>query len=437
MATIKTNYIHLSIIWFLFTSTAPFEFYAIIPHHPYKYLTIILGVLMFSFMVRDNYKIPIDVVVIILVVQAAYSLLTIFMHYLTIPFFSIEEGVIYAKLFIQLVVILLCYVYIQNNGLMKPMLTSYLYVMASMVLLATVAFALGILVDLKPVSSTVIPDHRPISNYIFSFSPGSASEFAGGSVIRVAGYFDEPGTFAFYITIALLLNKLTLRSKRLQWVYVLGGACTLSLAFFISLFLYFLIFSIVERKTHVTGLLIGSIFVLGVGVTQFRDESALGKIIYELTLHRIQVNDTDDGKLIEGDNRSLNLPYSIAAFMDAPIIGQGKGAHSSSRSEYAGKLCCNPMHPLATEGLLGTAIFFSLIIYGGLLALIRKPFDPVAVGVWIILIANLAQRPGFHAGSFGYFVFIFLLEATVWHKRVLYSQRQSTLSAVPQSTNTG
>ncbi|MDA9285244.1 hypothetical protein N9P94_00165 [Pseudomonadales bacterium] len=427
----------MSIIWLLFTSTAPFEFYALIPHHPYKYLTILLGVVMFSFMVRDNYKIPIDVVVIILVVQAVYSLLTIFLHYLTIPVFSIEEGVIYVNLFIQLVVIVLCYVYIQNNGLMKQMLVSYLYLMAVMALLATVVFALGILVELEPVSFTVIPDHRPISNYIFSFSPGAASEFAGGRVIRVAGYFDEPGTFAFYITIALLLNKLTLRSKRLQWVYVLCGACTLSLAFFISLFLYFLIFSIVERKTHITGLLIGAIFVLVIGITQFRDESALGKVIYDLTLHRMQLNDSDDDKLIEGDNRSLNVSYAIAAFMDAPIIGQGKGAHSSSGGEYEGKICCNPMHPLATEGILGTVIFFSLIIYGAFLACFRRPFDPVAVGVWIIVFANLAQRPGFHAGSFGYFVFIFLLEATIWHKRVLYSRlRSSSLSKVPQISNT-
>ena len=412
---------HLILVWILFTSVAPFEFYALIPNHPYKYLAAFVLAIMLIVMLLKKLTITIDLVVWIIIVQMLYSLITIFIHANSgVEFNFNEDCIIYINLFIQLLAVLIVYLYVVSQGLMRKLAISFICIMAIMSILGAIVFSLGLFANLKPFSSTLIPDHREILNYIFSFAPSEAvANFGSGSFIRVSGYFDEPGSFAFYLIFALLVNKLYDYSKNIERVIVVGGIFTLSLAFYISIFLYYLYFSIIEKKFHVMAGCVAVLSIVIISVTALKDDSDLGASLYELTVYRIQPTERVDSKLIAGDNRSENLVYAWSAFTKAPFFGHGKNAHSSPNGEFFGKLCCNPMHPFATEGIIGTLIYFLIFIYIIFSIFTKRPFDLVSLGIFIILIANMLQRPGFQNGAFGYFIFIFILDAINWHKKQL------------------
>jgi hypothetical protein len=426
----KLDNMYLTLVWILFTSTAPFEFYALIPHHPYKYLAAFVLAIMLMIMLLKKLTISIDFVVWTIVLQILYSLMTIFIHANSgVEFNFDEDGVIYINLFIQLLAVLIVYLYIVSQGLMRKLAISFIWVMAIMSIFGGIVFFLGLLANLSPFSSTLIPDHREILNYIFSFAPSEAVvNYGSGSLIRVSGYFDEPGSFALYLTFALLVNKLYGYSKNIERVIVIGGICTLSLAFYISLFFYYLYFSIIEKQFRVMVVIPTVLSIAIISITALKDDSDLGRSLYGLTVFRIQPADMDDGKLIAGDNRSENLVYAWSAFNKAPFFGHGKNAHSNPNGEFFGKLCCNPMHPFATEGIIGTVIYFFVFIYIFFYIFAKRPFDWVSLGAFIILMLNMAQRPGFHHGAFGYFLFIFILEAIKWHKKQLV---QKTMNRNP------
>ena len=97
---------HLILVWILFTSVAPFEFYALIPNHPYKYLAAFVLAIMLIVMLLKKLTITIDLVVWIIIVQMLYSLITIFIHANSgVEFNFNEDGIIYINLFIQLLTV--------------------------------------------------------------------------------------------------------------------------------------------------------------------------------------------------------------------------------------------------------------------------------------------------------------------------------------------
>jgi hypothetical protein len=252
-------------------------------------------------------------------------------------------------------------------------------------------------------------------------------EDIASSIVRSSGYFDEPGSFAFYITVALLLNKLYGFSKTAEKFLIIFGFCTLSLGFIVSVFCYSIIFGVLEKRLRFVSILIGLVLSLVVAINFFKDENPFFKQLYELTMYRLQSEDAGDGKIINGDNRSENLYYSFEAFLNAPLFGQGMNAHVNTKNEFYGKLCCNPLHPLATDGIIGSLIYFSVFLSWGIYIFRYGRVDYIAAGAWLLIFINLLQRPGFLAGPFGYFVYIFLFEATKWRKAKLKPNAQLTL----------
>ena len=409
----------LILIWILFTSTSPFQFYAMVPHHPYKLLTFFVVVSMLTLMIRDRRGLfsnnSNNIIYYIILIQSVYSFLAIFIHSFSLDIFLIENGLVYLNLFIQLIVVLFSFAFICSYGLIHKLAVSMIPVMVIMAGFSAVIFFLGLIINLQPFSFTALSDHRDINNYILGFS-SSVSEYSFGSVIRSSGYFDEPGTLAFYIVIAMLLNKMYGYSKIAEYFLIAFGLCTVSLAFYISLILYYFIFGIIERRLRVVLWLVVIVLTLSLTIFEFSNKSELGRVVYELTVHRIMPPDESENKLFKGDNRSENFEYAKQAFFQSPFFGQGMLAHSSEKNEFFGKLCCNPLHPFASDGFVGTLVFFLIYIYWGFYILNKRPFDYISAGSWFIIFVNMLQRPGATGGTFGYFVFIFLLEASRWRK---------------------
>lgn len=406
---------YVILVWILFTSTAPFQFYAMVPYHPYKLLALFVAVVMLLVILRGGIKKSNNIIFYIIIFQAFYSIFSIYIHVASLDNFSIEDGYIYINLFIQLIVVFICFAFINNLSLVHKVAVSLIPAMIVMAAFGMINLLLGVLVNIQPFSFTAIPDHRDIGNYILTFS-SSVSDLGFASIIRSAGYFDEPGTFAYYITVTLLINKMYGGSKLAERMLIGFGLCTMSLAFFISVILYYFIFGILEGRVKVViclAVIVGSLFA---AIVEYRDKSEIGRVVYELTVYRVLADDVSDDRLFHGDNRSDNFTHAKQAFMQAPFFGHGMSAHTNEKSEFFGKLCCNPLHPFATEGLVGTFVFFLVFIYWGIYILKKKPFDYISAGAWIIIFANMLQRPGAMGGTFGYLIFIFLLEASRWRK---------------------
>lgn len=399
-------------IWILFTSTSPFEFFAIIPYHPYKLVPLIFIIIYSIYLIKNKLKIKIDSIIIILIIQIVYSAIAPIIHSFSLENFIVYDGEIYLRLILHLIVILITYFFVKQTISFKKLSYSYVLVMTLMAFLGFITVVAVVLFDIQPISYTNIPNHRDISNFIFSFSTGYYESDGAINIIRSSGYFDEPGTFAFYLIVALILNKIYGFSTFLEKCLIFFGFSTLSLAFIISLFFYYFLFGIFERKFKriIWMFIISSIFFLVIDNT--KDDYPLVKSLYNLTIYRMTVDNTGSGKLIAGDNRSDYLFHSIKAFKSAPLFGYGMHAHTKDKHGFKGKLCCNPFHPLASEGIVGTMIYFSLFILWLYIIFNKKNIDWISFAAWCLILINFLQRPGFSNGPFGYFVFIMLFQAT-------------------------
>lgn len=412
--------IFLVMVWILFTSVEPFQFYAIVPYHPYKILVFFVAFVFLFILLSRNVKLNFDIPICIIILHLFYTLLAIGIHLVSLHNFSPDDAVIYINLFLQLVVILITYLFVVKTISIHMLAISMIRIMMLMAILGMLSLFLIYFFNFQPVSYTIRPGVRDISNFIITFATGiQDNNFA--SIVRSSGYFDEPGTFAYFLTVALLLNKLYGYSKKAERYLIIFGFCTLSLAFMITLFLYLIVFGVIEKRYKFIAIFIGVISSFVVLINIYKEENEFGKQVYELTMYRLQSDGTDD-KLINGDNRSENLSYAYQAFLKAPLFGHGMNAHVNEKNEFYGKLCCNPLHPIATDGIIGTLVYFLLFIVWGFYIVKGSRIDFLSAGAWFIILVNLIQRPGFLAGPFGYFVFIFLFEATKWRKMQLQQQ---------------
>jgi hypothetical protein len=425
----KTELFSVFLVWFLFTSVSPFEFYAIIPYHPYKIIPLITVLVFGIYFYKNKTIIKNDSIIIIISIQIIYSVLAPFIHHFSLENFKIPDGEIYIKLVIHLLVILFTYIFVKSSISFRKLSYTFVFILSVMAILGFFTLIAIAVFDLKPFSYTVISDHRPISNFITMFRTGnSLNEDGTINILRSSGYFDEPGTFAFYLVVALVLNKLYGFSKTFEKILIIFGMCTLSLAYMISLVFYFIFYGLYERKFKriifvFTLTFVSLIYIHNIGSAsrydlELRENNQITFALYSFTTYRLETDNTKNGAMFNGDNRSENMKYSLEAFKTAPLFGLGASAHTKDRHGFAQKLCCNPFHPLATEGLVGFSIYFILFFLWGFNCFKGKSFDTMSFIGWSIIFINLLQRPGFSSGPFGYFAYILLFQATNWRKSI-------------------
>lgn len=404
---------HLLLLWVMFTATAPFAFFEMIPGHPYKLLVVVgIAIMIVMFMWRLKVKLGDPILLTIILAQAVYCLIAAYLHELF--FLGMDYG--YVSLSVQFTVVAIVYLYIITFFSIHEVAKSAIYVIAIMGVMGAIAFILGISGLIGPLTSLGIVGDRTVYNFFLTYSP-AALYLSGHVIIRVAGFFTEPGVFAFYITFALLTNKLYDYSKRLEWVLIVTGIFTLSIAFFFILICYCFVY---YRRQMLKRLPLLIIFILAIGVfaasewVGSAEEDGMGWSVFKLTIGRLASSDKDSGRIIEGDNRSDLMALSWNAFIDSPLIGHGESGTINSASKYYGAhLGANSFAPLAVHGIIGVSILFLAYFYWGYLIFIYPcKRDPEAIGAWFILTLNLLPKPQVYGGLYGYFAIIFLIEAT-------------------------
>jgi hypothetical protein len=396
----------------MFTATAPFVFFAMIAGHPSKLIILVGLALMFvMFICRQRVKIQNPVFLWILSIQAAYCLLAVFLQGLN---FGIDLR--YINLSLQFVSVAIVYIYISSYSSIHLVGKSSIFMMSLMGGMGAVAFFLGITGLVGPLTSIQTIGDRTVYSFLLTYSP-AAIHFSGAVLMRVAGFFAEPGDFAFYLVLALLLNKLYAGSRKIEWLLIFSGLFTLSVTFYISIFLYLslyyrrLIFK--PRPLLAICIFLMALFAANAWVSS-NENDEFGGAASKLLFGRFLSDDGDSEKIIKGDNRSDLISISLSAFMDSPFIGHGESVNENSASKYHdAHLGANLFAPLAVHGIIGAPILFLAYLYWTFLVFRRyDKLDSVNVVAWIIFTVNLIPKPQIYSGLYGYFVIIFLIEAT-------------------------
>lgn len=241
-------------------------------------------------------------------------------------------------------------------------------------LMAIPGFFLTIFGLLHPVSTFIEQDGH-YGQFFLLYTTNSTWD----GMQRVAGFFDEPGAFAFWGIVALLLNKLFINNNKVEMSLIVGLITTLSMAYFIQIAVYFFLF----YKNHLSKLLFTVVAFLSIllALAQFSsemDHAIFGRFVY----------DRETGTL-QGDNRSESMYSCIKQWQTSPIFGIGAKnliAKSQTGDFFAG---ANPLTFLASDGIIGFVILHLPLLYLFKLGRRRNKYKYAA----LVLLIGILQRP--------------------------------------------
>lgn len=251
--------------------------------------------------------------------------------------------------------------------------------------LGGIAFILFFVGALQPLIEFRLPDLRP--SYFFGLTCSNAIT---GNVMRPAGFFDEPGALAFWGVYTLVINKLTINDKRIELALIIGLMFTLSMAYYITIALYTILFYTNSLKKIFYVVI--AISFLAFIVKQMDSNS----VLYQKTLGRFELNSS--GQLVY-NNRDKMMEVAKDIWLQNLWMGAG-GQKITESGEYSAD---NPYETLATDGIIGT-----VFIYLPFLWLLITCKDKNVRKAILLLAVGYLQRP-FHNNQMHFFyAYLFL-----------------------------
>ncbi len=369
--------------WFTLANFQPFTFTQL-SFHPGPIIFLIFGMIMVMDLVSSN-KLRIDPTVGVTIYSIlAFQLILLYIH----------DDMTYVSYFIGFGVSCVAFLYGYTFLGIRKMAEQFVSIMTVMLFLSTVAFILAFLGVLEPLSEHFNRDGRIAYNYIFTFTNSQLS-LPHGIIMRPAGYFDEPGTLAFFSFYAVMINEIYLKKKNKTLQLVLLTIPTMSMAFFILIFGYIsykLIFSLKGILLLITVTIMFSF--LG---TYMRNNqtSPASVILYRKTFGRFE-KDKTTGE-IQGDNRSELMELSKETFLKNPYWGVGR--RDSNKNGFMG---ANGIFPFARDGIVGGLLYYSpyliLWIFYCFNTLKQYKFNHKEFVLFILLGINYLQRPNLADG---------------------------------------
>lgn len=216
-----------------------------------------------------------------------------------------------------------------------------------------------------------------------------------GIIPRIAGYFDEPGAFAQWGMFALVLNKISPQySKKIEMLLIFGLIFTFSLAFFLQLAIYFVVFNFSRLKRFIP-LIIVFAGVSFAAVKFIPEDSDL----YILTLRRFDTK--------AENNRDESSEIAKKLFYQNPVMGKGYTKLVDSGVYFYD----NPYETLASSGILGTFALYLPLLF--ILLKYRKNGGWQAV---VVLAVGYLQRP-FHIQYIHYLMLYLLFLSCCFNNR--------------------
>jgi hypothetical protein len=364
----------------------------------FSFLILFLIAIIFIEKIKMNMAIS-----IIFLIQLVMVLILYFLH----------TDSSYTNLFLQLSISLIIYIILNNYVNQDVFIKRLMYFILIMSVLGVITFILCIAFNVSYFSEFKNPDGRTGYNFILSFT-NTFFDINTAKIIRPAGFFDEPGTLAFYLIIAIILNDLTISNKTIRILLFFCGVFTLSVAFYAISTLYMLLRF---RSKYIKKTLFFSTItiIIGMGIYSQLDESKKS-ILYGYTFERIgsffSAGNGSSSNYFKGDNRSDLINLSKEAIKQSPIIGVGISYASKPGTPFFGKFMgANFLGIFAVHGLLGGLILSLHILYYGWVSFRTNRFG-VEIKSFIIYFLLLLQRPDYIGGILPYISVIALIYVT-------------------------
>lgn len=371
---LKTYWMSILVIMIL-VSANPFVLNCFLPMPPFTLLYPVMFVVCFLISRSGKGRLP-----------AEYKYITFIVALFFVCKFVYHDDTSYiTRIFFLLLVAVIFNCLIKRKHELSFIKANNVFLTAQAVL-GGIAFILFFIGVLQPFIEFRLPDLRPA--YFFGLTCSNA---VVGNVMRPAGLFDEPGALAMWGIYCLLINKLVFDDKKIEFLLIIGLIFTLSMAFYIQIVMYGLLFYTKGNKKIIY-------FVIGLslayGIISQMDESSE---IYRETVGRFQF---DKERGLAGNSRYQSMEDAKKQWMLNPWMGAG----GQNISEIDGYMADNPYETLATDGIVGTVMLYLPFIWLFIACKNREVRCAL-----IILAAGYMQRP-FHNNLMHYFyAYMFLL----------------------------
>ncbi len=201
-----------------------------------------------------------------------------------------------------------------------------------------------------------------------------------GTIIRYAGFFDEPGAMAYWGVFALIINRLFFYDTKYEKYLMICLAFTFSMAYYIQLCLFLFY---VKNKFKALLVFLAVVVTLIFCVQLMKDTDY---DISALTIGRFETNSrTGD---VAGDNRSELSKLAQEQFLKAPIFGIG-----AIRMNEIAYMADNPFEILAKDGIVGELVTYLPLLLIFCWGIKKRRIECLTSA--LILFVGYQQRP-FH-----------------------------------------
>jgi hypothetical protein len=334
---IKYDEIQSVLLLLLPLSLIPFilSYASIVP----KYSTLFLLIPMFFLFMKNN-----------TIYNNLYSRLMIFIIIFQVFYSGIEAlrivefGTI-ARMG-NYIVILLMYYIVLSIGNVNKLASLYINMIVFISAFSIISFILAATGLVKPEIAFYRNADEPIYHIFLSFT-GVVYEINNHYLIRPAGLFMEPGGLGLYVLYALLLNKVIIKSKKIELYLSIAGFMSFSFAFYISFFIYSFFTFNKYRMFKFYSLL----FLFGLIVYSLRDNITIFNTLNELFFSRFSFS-IDNGLQGLQTRESMNAT-SWSSLANAPFFGSIK-SYGNIHASIGGFF--------VEHGIVGTFIYMLNII---------------------------------------------------------------------------
>lgn len=215
--------------------------------------------------------------------------------------------------------------------------------------------------------------------------------------VRPAGFYDEPGSFAYIIMLLLIYNKLYFNNKKYELFLLIGGLLTLSMAHFITTIVYTLFFYSSNKKGILIFFLI-AFFLLLFYWWEPVNEPILFHI-WDSIFGRFE-------RFLEGNDVSRNYNEAYSAFKIYFLTG---ASNEEILAHFPKATPTTLWYILAQHGLVGIILYLLPFIYICINAVLKKNITELKL--LFIFFLNFGQRP------FYIYPIYFLMIYFIWFQK--------------------
>ena len=346
-------------------------------------------------------------------INSSIIFIFIFQVFTAIIYLFLHNDNAYINLLFQILIPLIIYIYISSYLEINKVSESMIKLMALMGILSFICFLMCLLFNLPYFSTFQNPDGRVAYNFIISFT-NTLLDFGFTKFIRPAGFFDEPGTLAFYLIVAILLNDLTNNNKLIRIILIVSGIFTFSIAFYLIIFFYTIFY--IKREKMFQLILFSFLTILISVIFYSNIEKEQQEIIYGSSLGRLEslIDSNSSPDYYQADNRSDLIINAKEAIYDSPLIGQGISYSSKKDNKFYGSFIgANFLGIFGVHGLIGGLIFTLHVLYYLFICFRKKYWLTVPQKSCLIYLVLILQRPDYIGGILTYVSVLLLILTSI------------------------